>query len=401
VTRMRELARSAGRRLRPHVASLTGQPALVQRVDECIASLEGHVQRVEEHQTLLEAQGAVVLELQAKLLEVEANVCSRLDMMWKHLEEIGAAQDVGPALASEIDRLDGYLVYHTDAIKASLAEMSSGGRARVAGTDADRVGIDAPPMITTGPGLDVIVCSREFDLVVPTREEGLLAYLARHGTETTEPGVQAVIASLLRPGDVAVDVGANIGLHSVGMGAQVGPTGRLICFEPLSHLVAALERTLRLNGLGDRAEVHAVALGDSSGTVDIFAARHSPLSSLFPLPDGTGSEVHQVPMARLDDLVPPSGRVDLVKIDVEGAEPRVWRGMQRVRDDNYRLAVVLEWSASHFSRAGEEPVAFMREIVADGFTASTIDDDPPGLRPLPVDDVADLEARNVLLLRGH
>ncbi|HEY7134364.1 MAG TPA: FkbM family methyltransferase [Acidimicrobiia bacterium] len=398
---MRDLASSAGRRLRPHVASLTGQPALVERVDECIASLERHVQRVQEHQALLEAQGAVVLELQAKLLEVEANVCSRLDVMWKHLEELGVAQDVGPALASEIDRLDGYLVYHTDAIRETIAQLESDGAARVRGTEADRVGLDAPPMITTGQGLDVIVCSREFDLIVPTREEGLLAYLARHGTETTEPGVHAVLTSLVRPGDVAVDVGANIGLHSVGMGARVGPAGRLICFEPLPHLVAALERTLRLNGLGDRSEVHAIALSDSSGTAEIFAAQHSPLSSLFPLPEGTRSDVRQVPVARLDDLVPPGGRVDVVKIDVEGAEPRVWRGMKRVRDDNHRLAVVLEWSASHFSRAGEEPVAFMREILADGFTASTIDDDPSGLGPLSIDDVADLEARNVLLLRGH
>jgi FkbM family methyltransferase len=400
MSRIRRLTRSTAARLRPHVASLTGQPALVERLDACLAAVEEHARKIEAQQALLELQGVKVLDLQAQLVALEVNICERLDVMGRTVQDIAVDETTPRMLADEIDRLDGYLLYHADAIRKSLDDVAT-----VVGADANRLGEPlpvAPPMISAGPGLDVIVCSVDADFVVPTREEGLLTYFARHGTEATEPGVRAVLMGLLRPGDVAVDAGANVGVLAVPMAAAVGPTGRVVCFEPLPHLVDALERTMRLNGFADRSEVQAVALADSSGTADFFMARHSPLSSLFRIADGAAAEPHQVQLTTLDDVVPPGGRVDVVKIDVEGAEARVWRGMKRVRDDNARLAVVMEWSASHFSRAGEEPVAFMREIVADGFSVALIEDDPPGaLTPVAMEQADELEARNVLLLRGH
>ena len=64
-----------------------------------------------------------------------------------------------------------------------------------------------------------------------------------------------MIKAHVQPGAVAIDVGANIGVHALTLAAAVGPLGTVACFEPIPHIAAALGRTLRLNGFGDRAKV--------------------------------------------------------------------------------------------------------------------------------------------------
>ena len=134
--------------------------------------------------------------------------------------------------------------------------------------------------------MDALIIAGRFVVVVPTREEGLLAFLFAHGPEAVEPGVSTVLyRGRLRAGMVAVDGGANVGLHAVTMAAAVGPEGRLTCFEPLPHLAEALERTLRLNSFAGHTHVVRAALSDKAGEATLHAAPHSPMSSLFDLPD--------------------------------------------------------------------------------------------------------------------
>ena len=241
-----------------------------------------------------------------------------------------------------------------------------------------------------------------FELVVPTREEGLLAFLLGHGPEAVEPGVRTVLRDRLRPGRVAVDGGANIGLHALTIAAAIGPVGRLTCFEPLPHLADALERTLRLNGFAGRSRVERAALSDTAGEATLHAAPHSPMSSLFSLPDSMGARPLTVPAVTLDGHLAPGDRLDLLKLDIEGAEPRAWRGMQRMLEDNREIDIIMEWSSSHFAKAGELPTEFFRTIRAAGFSASVVEDAPEPGRLARLEDaaaVAALEGANLLLMR--
>jgi FkbM family methyltransferase len=201
---------------------------------------------------------------------------------------------------------------------------------------------------------------------------------------------------------VAVDGGANIGLHALTMATAVGPTGSLVCFEPLPHLADALSWTLRLNGLCGHARVERAALSAMVGDTTFHATPHSPLSSLFDLPESAGSCPIVVSQVNLDAYMPPGSRLDLVKLDIEGAEPLAWRGMRRVLRENPLLDVVMEWSSSHFARASESPSDFFREIRADGFSVFLIEDEPEAGRltiETDAEAVAALEATNVLVTR--
>jgi FkbM family methyltransferase len=350
---------------------------------------------------LLSGLEARVNQLEARLNQIGARL-DALDAIAVRLDEILSAQRNltardGPlvaTVAAEVDRLDSYLLHHS----TTLGE-------RVAAAHADLVHhskiLGKRVAAYAMKELDALVLGGDFDLIVPTQETGLLSYILRHGLEVIEPGVRAVLRDRLKPGAVAVDAGANIGIHALTMAAAVGPQGHVRCFEPMPHLAVTLERTLRLNGFGDRTRVEQVALADERGEATLYRAEHGPMSSLYALPDGLGAEPITVRVVTLDECFPPGARVDLVKMDVEGAEPRVWRGLQRILDENADIEIVLEWSASHFRRSGEDPQAFITKIRAAGFTPFVIQDDPqPSGQLVPLsDDVGALEARNLLLTR--
>ena len=165
--------------------------------------------------------------------------CLRLSGYGTQIDQLGETfsrlQRFETVVAEEIDRLDGYLVYHANSLSRQIDELN-----RISYLHAN---------------LDALLVTGEFDLLIPTAEAGLLSYVTRHGVEAIEPGVRAVLQARLRPGATAVDIGANIGVHALTMAKIVGPSGRIVCFEPLPHIASTLERTLRLNGFGERSQV--------------------------------------------------------------------------------------------------------------------------------------------------
>lgn len=305
----------------------------------------------------------------------------------ERLERIEASQSLiraalSEAIRQEVDRLDGYLAYHHDHLLTCLNTHRESRLSYSSGT------------------IDAILRTKEFDIVVPTTETGLLSYISRHGFENIETDVAAVIKAHVQPGANVIDVGSNIGVHALTFAAIVGSSGTVRCFEPAPHLATALERTLRLNGFGDRTHVHREAVSDKAGHTVFYRAHHGPMSSMFSLPDAMTAEEIQVPATTLDKCIHAGSRVDFIKIDAEGAEPSVWRGMRRIVAENPQLKIVLEWSSSHFQRSGCDPTAFMDDIRASGFKPHIIDarSDQELTRPLN-EDVSALEGMNLFLTR--
>lgn len=142
-------------------------------------------------------------------------------------------------------------------------------------------------------------------------------------------GQVAVCCALLRPGDTALDVGANIGAIALPMMHAVGPTGRVICFEPQAPLARACHATLALNADNPgQFSVRQCAVGAEPGTVHVPPLDYDAAANNFGcasmLPDGDTP----VPVAALDHMVLP--KVRFVKIDVEGMEHAVIAGAREL-----------------------------------------------------------------------
>ena len=137
-----------------------------------------------------------------------------------------------------------------------------------------------------------------------------------------EPRAEAILASSLPAGGIAVDVGANIGYHALRMAKTVGPTGRVVAVVPSPRALGRLARNVSLNNLANMTVV-AAALGDH----DEDSCRLTVQSS-FPLSGRAVPETAVVRLLTLDSLIRELAlrRLDLLKIDVDGHEARVFRG---------------------------------------------------------------------------
>ena len=160
--------------------------------------------------------------------------------------------------------------------------------------------------------------------------EGMQLYVhdeeeRRYVQTAYEPLVAAALESVARPGMRCADVGANVGYFSLLLARCVAPGGSVVAFEAQPENAERARRNVALNGLDGTIAVVQAAVCDRGGTV---ALRKGATAAEFSIVGGDGAE-ETVPAVTLDEQFA-DGRLDLVKIDVEGAEELVLRGMTRL-----------------------------------------------------------------------
>lgn len=132
--------------------------------------------------------------------------------------------------------------------------------------------------------------------------------------------------SQLKPGDVVVDLGANIGAYAIRAAMAVGATGKVYAFEPLDRTRRRLEQALQLNNVGN-VSVSGEAVGSECGYAQLAVKDRGSSASLAER--SNAAETHNVRVTTLDEFAETNGisRIDWVKMDIEGAEPLALAGM--------------------------------------------------------------------------
>jgi len=178
-----------------------------------------------------------------------------------------------------------------------------------------------------------------------------------------EPRAERTIARHLGPGATAIDVGANIGYHTLRMARSVGARGRVVAIEPAARAGARLRRNLELNPFTNVAVVVA-ALSDHDSEREELE-----LQSSYPLSGRGGMERVRVRVSRLDTLVSELvlERVDLIKIDVDGHEGRVLRGALGTLE-RFRPTVFFELTPSAVEKNGDSVAELLGSLHALGYT---------------------------------
>jgi FkbM family methyltransferase len=140
---------------------------------------------------------------------------------------------------------------------------------------------------------------------------------------------------MVKPGDIAFDIGANIGLHAVLLSRLVGSEGRLYVFEPNPDLLPALRVTFEASA---NTVCYSYAASDETRAATLFIPAFNLMASLanWTTSEQDAGAVRGVPcqMQRIDELID-AGLIlhpDFVKCDVEGAEPMVFRGARKLLD---------------------------------------------------------------------
>jgi FkbM family methyltransferase len=184
-----------------------------------------------------------------------------------------------------------------------------------------------------------------------------------------EPNEFAFLARMLKPGMVFVDVGANDGYYSLFAAQRVGRSGRVLAVEPSTRERVNLKRNIALNALAN-VTVIPVALGAACGTAELRLAQgaHSGHNTLGGFAnDGVQAEsIEQVDVRTLDGVAHAAAldRIDILKIDVEGAEANVIAGAREVLAA-MRPLIVLEISDKALRGQGSDAqrlIALLREL---------------------------------------
>jgi FkbM family methyltransferase len=197
-----------------------------------------------------------------------------------------------------------------------------------------------------------------------------------HYCGLTEPADMGFLLHALRPGDLFLDVGANVGVYSL-LAATAGAD--VLAVEAYPPTAAKLGRNVRLNDFAERIEMIGAAVGEASGEVR-FTTDQGPMNHIVS--DRENSQTCTVPVRRLDDIV--AGRpVRFMKIDVEGYEVPALRGAHELLADPRLLAIVVELNGSG-ERYGFSDREVVELISARGFRPMRYD---PETRNL--DDNAD------------
>jgi FkbM family methyltransferase len=172
-----------------------------------------------------------------------------------------------------------------------------------------------------------------------------------------EPNVQRILATLIEPGFVVYDIGANVGFFTVLAARLTGPMGSVYSLEPAPHCAAAVAANAELNGLANVTVLQRAA-GRAAGRERLYVVADQSWSHLesrgrHPLT----TDALEVEVAAIDDLVaggelPPP---DLVKLDVEGSEVDVLAGMRRtIAEHRPRVVCELHETAAEIAALCEQ-----------------------------------------------
>lgn len=187
---------------------------------------------------------------------------------------------------------------------------------------------------------------------------------------THERETLAVCRRLLRPGMVAIDVGAHAGYFSVRFARWVGATGRVLAFEPHPASFEVLRRNVGRRGLRN-VRLARVAISDREGEAAFW---ETPSSFGHSLHRVKGQERSlRVEATTLDDACRKEGLgvVDLVKLDVEGAELEALAGMTEIARSSPAMAVILEFKPELCERRGARPADWLDAVARLGLTDVT------------------------------
>lgn len=219
-----------------------------------------------------------------------------------------------------------------------------------------------------GDHVGVVLTHRGYRLLIDTRDRGIAPHLALTGR--WEPYVERTLVRLIKRGQRVVEVGANVGYHTLTMASLVGPTGRIDSFEPNPRLHSLLTDTILLNGFHNVVSLHQKAVQERAETVMFqFEPRYMAGGNVVvPGDERPSYEKIEVPAVRLDDVITDGQPVDLLRMDAEGCEPLVLHGAQDLLRRSPRLRILMEFSPTMMRSRADVP-AFVGWLETLGFKA--------------------------------
>ena len=169
----------------------------------------------------------------------------------------------------------------------------------------------------------------------------------------------------INKGDVVIDIGANIGYYTLIFAKLVGDTGKVFAFEPDPTNFELLRKNIEINGYKN-VILEKKALSDKEGKVTLVLNKENT-GGHYISKQPTKNSI-QVDAITVDDYFKNFGyKIDFIKMDVEGAESMVLKGMANLLKHNADLKMMVEYNSSAIRNMGLEPTSYLKLLIKNGF----------------------------------
>ncbi len=203
--------------------------------------------------------------------------------------------------------------------------------------------------------------------------------LGTHGVY--EPFETNLFFKEIKAGQTVVDVGANIGYYTLLAARLVGPEGKVYAFEPDPTNFALLQKNVEANGYTNVVlSTHALSHRNTKAKLYLNPANRGD-HRIYD--SGVGRETVPIDTVTLDSyLGKKTGRVDFIKMDIQGAEPLALEGMKKTIKANKGLKLITEFSPDSIKLCGSDPKKYLTTLQALGFKLSEVSEKDRKLSPL-------------------
>ncbi|RTL60504.1 MAG: FkbM family methyltransferase [Hyphomicrobiales bacterium] len=218
------------------------------------------------------------------------------------------------------------------------------------------------------------------------------------------------VARNVKANDHVVDVGANFGYYTVLMGSLVGWKGKVVAFEPEPRMARLLRENALINWIDPCVQIIQAACAENAGGIELYTSQARAANTGTKIPtigEGFGEDFEFRPFHARSVLIDDAlqfleGRVDFMKMDVEGFEVSALRGARKTIAENPNIKIMMEWSPGQLQANGFELPAVARELMEFGLSCYTLHAGgrPGDVAPMDFRSLPEAGYQNIVLMRS-
>jgi FkbM family methyltransferase len=217
-----------------------------------------------------------------------------------------------------------------------------------------------------------------------------------HGVH--EPTETAVVKREINKGDVVLDIGAHVGYYTLIAAECVGETGKVFAFEPDPTNFAILKKNIEVNGFKNVILVQK-AVSNRTGITKLHLSEQQHMCHRIYEWHSSSNSIEVETIALDDYFEDYNGKIDFIKMDIEGAECKTIQGMQSILQRNKQLKMIVEFNPPVMKESGLHPEELPKMLYDHGFKLYNISEQKRKIEQVDNTKLSEMSAK--MLEKSH